>query len=135
MKGQAEVTEVLSILGIIVVLVMLIPMIIPILKSTIESTTIDSPQMISKDIAALISVSPASTGEINITYEKASEKPYKVIIKDKMVKVSLERGEKTEESINPILVDVTADIQDFDYIKIKKRVVGGNNLYQVGAND
>ena len=67
MKGQAETTELLSIVGMTIVLIVIIPIIIPTIQKTLESFTSDSTSVISKDLASsltnaiLISLNAFST--------------------------------------------------------------------------
>ena len=131
MKGQAEVTEIFSILAIIVVLIALIPIIIPTIQKAIEQFTLDSPDVVSKDLAALISISAVAPRDITIKYAINSENDYEIDIKDRLVTVSRERLDETEESSSPILVDVTGYFSQPRHFKIEKKVENGVNKYQV----
>jgi len=122
MKGQAETTEILAIIGMIVVLIVVIPIIIPIIQKTIESFTIDSPEVISKDLASLISTSVASTDDIVIKYSVPSGRLYDVSISDKMVTVSMELRDEIKESSDPILIDARGDFTNTKDFLIKKEV-------------
>ncbi|MBL7170242.1 MAG: hypothetical protein ISS48_04440 [Candidatus Aenigmarchaeota archaeon] len=131
MKAQAEVTEIFSILGIIVVLIALIPVIIPTIQEAIRQYTLDSPDVVSKDLAALISISAAAPRDITIKYDINSENDYEIDINNRLVIVSRERLDETQESSNPILVDVRESFLGPRHFTIEKKVEDGITKYQV----
>ena len=121
-KGQAETTELLTIVGMIVVLIVIIPIIIPTIQKTIQSFTSDSTEVISKDLASLISTSAASTGNIVIKYSTPSGSLYDVNIDDKMVTVSRQLRSGLRESSDPILIDAKGNFPDTKDFEIEKKV-------------
>lgn len=131
MKGQREVTEIFSILGLIVVLIALIPIIIPTIQEAIRIFTLDSPEIISKDLASLISASVAAPGNILTKYSTPSGSLYDVIIADKMVTVSRQLKDKKQESSSPIPVDLRGSFSNTKDFVIEKRVEGGEEKYYI----
>ncbi len=129
MKGQAEVTEILTWIGIIVVLVALIPVIMPIIRDAIESFAFSSPEVVSKDLASLISITVASSSNITIDYEIPLGVNYDVDIDERKVTVS-KNGEE-EEASSPILIDLKGSFSDIDEFTIKKTIEENQEKYYV----
>ncbi|NCO97031.1 MAG: hypothetical protein COY38_03210 [Candidatus Aenigmarchaeota archaeon CG_4_10_14_0_8_um_filter_37_24] len=131
MKGQAETTEVFSIIGIMVILVALIPVIIPTIQEAISMFTIDSPEVVSKDLAALVSISAAAPGDIMIRYKVSSDNSYDVGISNREVAASREFNSGKQDSSDPVLVDVSGSFSDAKDFTIEKTVVNGVEKYKV----
>lgn len=129
MKGQAEITEILTWIGIIVVLVALIPVIMPIIRNAIESFAFSSPDVVSKDLASLISITAASSSNITIDYDIPFGINYDVDIDERKVTVSKD-GEE-EEASSPILINLKGLFSDIDEFKIEKRIEGNQEKYYV----
>ena len=121
MKGQAEVTEVLTIIGIAVVLLITIPLLIPLIRKYIEYYASSSPQVVSRDVATLLSTVVSSPYNISVLYEVEGDRVVDVDIHDR--KVFVVSGES--EANSPILIDATGSFDDVNQFKIEKRLVGG----------
>jgi len=118
MKGQAETTEVLSIVAIAALTIALMPIIITIFKDTSKliSTT---PEVVSKDISSLVSISTAAPDQIKIEYTIDSADTYDVEMSERMVFVK-KTGDQDFVS-NPIVVDIDASLDDINKIEIEKQ--------------
>jgi hypothetical protein len=132
-KGQAETTELLTWIGIIVVLIALIPVIVPIIKNAIESLAISSPDVVSKDLASLISISAAATKDISVDYNPPGVSSYDVNIENRMLTVSRESGDEKEEASNPIIIDAKGSFSNVDEFKIEKRIEGSEEKYYLNG--
>ena len=127
MKGQSEVTETLTIIGIIVILLILVPFILPIIQETITSYALDSPDIISKDLASLISITSASPKNIMIEYNTPAGKEYDIKLENRMLKVS---NEKKEVS-TPILIDADGYFTNVKDFTIEKKIEGNLAKYYI----
>jgi len=132
-KGQAETTELLTWIGIIVVLIALIPVIVPIIKNAIESLAISSPDVVSKDLASLISISASATKDISVVYDPPGLSSYDVNIENRMITVSRGSGDEKEEASNPIIVDAKGSFSDVDEFKIEKKIEGSEEKYYLNG--
>ncbi len=130
MKGQMAVTEILTIIGMIVVIVALIPVILPFITKTIESFVSNYPEIVSKDLASLISTSVASTGNIRIDYEFPSS-DYSVRFSGRTIYVSREHNGEIQQSSAPILIDTRGTIPTNSRFTIEKRIKDGLVSYYV----
>ncbi|MBD3155918.1 MAG: hypothetical protein GF368_04665 [Candidatus Aenigmarchaeota archaeon] len=133
MKGQAETTELLTWIGIIVVLIALIPVIIPIVKNAIESLAMASPDVISKDLASLISVSAAATKDLKVEYDPPGSDSYDVSIENRMITVSRGSGNNREEASAPIVIDAVGSLESTDEFKIEKKIEGSLERYYLNG--
>jgi len=133
MKGQREVTEIFSILGLIVVLIALIPVIIPTIQEAIKLFTVDSPEVVSKDLASLISASVSAPHDILIKYNTPSDSSYNVSIDNRLITVSRELTSGKQESSSPIPIDAKTSFSDVKDFIIQKKVQ--DNVERYFIND
>ena len=132
MKGQMAVTEIITIIGMIVVLVALIPVILPFITKIIESFISNYPEIISKDLASLISTSVASTENIRIDYEFPSS-GYSVRFSGRAIYVSREYNGEIQQSSAPILIYAKGSIPTNSRFIIEKRIKDGLVSYYVNS--
>lgn len=133
MKGQGETTEIFSILGIIVVLIALIPVIVPTIQEAIKMFTLDSPEIVSKDLAGLISISAAAQENILIRYSTISGNTYDVNVGNKLITMSRELSSGKQESSSPIPIDAKGSFTSVKDFIIEKRVEDEEEKYFING--
>jgi hypothetical protein len=117
--------------GIILVLILLIPVIIPILENTIGSFIFDTPEIISKDLANLISISAASTNDIRIKYDFPTWDYYDLKLEKRNINVSRTFEKQNQSSKTPILIDLRGYFQEVDSFQIEKKILDGSEEYYI----
>ncbi|MEM5792768.1 MAG: hypothetical protein QXY45_00195 [Candidatus Aenigmatarchaeota archaeon] len=120
MKGQAEVTEVITIIGLVVVLLTMIPILIPLVRRYIETYVSSSPHVVSRELATLISSVISSPYNISVTYEVDGGKMVDVSIRDRKVFVYFDNG---VDANSPILIDAIGEFDDVNKFTIEKRII------------
>lgn len=130
MKAQAEATEILTILGITVVGALILFFIMPIIKNILEASVFSSPQIISRDLANLITISASSTDDIIIYYKPSPQlTTYRVNLKDRYIFVETSgKTEKSKDSTNSFAVDTDGFLENANSFEIKMEV---NNIEKV----
>jgi len=119
MKGESEVTEVLTIIGLVAVLIAIVPLIITIFKKHIESYALSSPEVVSRELASLISTISSSPYNASLEYNTGNK--YNVYIDEKMVKVSKDGDEK--EVSSPILINARGNFYEETDFLIEKKII------------
>jgi len=125
MKGQRQVTEFFSTIGLIVVFIALIPLILPTIQEALKLFSLDSPEVVSKDLANLLSISNAAQDYILIEYNTDSGNSYNIDIKDGMLTAWRELNGEKQESSTPILINAKGSFSDVKDFTIEKRVENG----------
>ncbi len=133
MKGQAQVTEILTTLGIAVLTVSLIFIVPKLLNDFIKMMILAKAEIVARDIAGLITVSGAAPEEIIIHYETPSEDiTYNVDIDGRVVNVEMLGEEKIiEKSSSRSGVDPDTSLKDAKTFTILKIREGQKNTYDI----
>jgi hypothetical protein len=135
-KGQAEITEILSLVAIAVALIFFFVVILPkFMGSMFGMFALNSADAVSRDIAGLTTISGAATDRMTITYAPVSS--YDVKILDRVVYVTLLEGLQDSATARmgvPATCDGNCEFASVNSFEISKTTSGEQNSYEVSAD-
>jgi hypothetical protein len=107
MKGQADIVDMLTVLGLIVCFIMLLMQVPKIYKDVFDMLALSSAEVVSRDIAGLISISAAAPYKATLIYNTTyRETSYTVELKNRQATVTyILKGESRETATAPYAVD------------------------------
>ncbi|MEM5843926.1 MAG: hypothetical protein QW841_01645 [Candidatus Aenigmatarchaeota archaeon] len=107
MKAQAKIVDMLTVLGLVVCFLILLMQIPKIYKDVFDMLALSSADVVSRDIAGLISISAAAPHKITLIYNTTyKEVSYTVELKDRVATVTyILKGEAQDSVSSPYAID------------------------------
>lgn len=109
MKGQAKIVDVITVLGLIVTFLILLTQIPKIYKDVFDMLALASAEVVSREVASLISISAAAPYKITLVYNVSYTQKgtnYTIELKNREANVTLiKNGEAKETAIAPFAVN------------------------------
>lgn len=120
-KAQAEITEIISLVAIGIALIFFFVVILPKFVDTMfQLIALASAQVVSRDLAGLITISGAAPGRITIFYQPQAK--YNVGIADRIVSVELLEGLKDRATAKAGVDPSPPPFESVNYFEIRKWV-------------
>lgn len=121
MKGDNTITNTFLIIGSLLLVLLVVLQIAPIFTQFLTSAALDSPSLVSKEIAELTTISAAAPNGMDIIYNPSKSK-YDLDVADRIVKVSIinpDNQQVKDTFIAKIAVDVVATFKNVNVFNIR----------------
>lgn len=138
MKGQAEITEIIIILALAAFTIALIPILLNLIQDFFKIFALASPEIVSRDLAGLMTISAAAPNNITLYYKIYAEGiSYDFDSHDRKVNVKLldEDQKMIKEASSIIPIDITSSLENVKEFKIIKTRESGRNYFRVVENE